>query len=81
MWKNAYDLDIALSIIATMRGLKSIELDEETDSVKRSRLKEEMDTLYHEREALYAGGEMERTLIDKVFNTYAPIIKARYASQ
>jgi hypothetical protein len=81
MWENDYDLDVALGIVSTMRAIKSIELDKETDSGKRNMLEKEMDTLYCEREALYAGGEVERSLINKAFNIYAPIIKARHAPQ
>jgi hypothetical protein len=80
MWENAYNLDVALSIIANVRGLKSIEWNRETDPDKRREMWNEIELINREREILYAGGEKYHSVMDKVFKCYAPALKARYVA-
>jgi hypothetical protein len=78
--ENAYDLDIALDVVSTLRVLKCSERDKETDPDKKRKLQEEIDMMYFERNALYKTGEMQRSIMDKAFKLYAPIVKAHYAA-
>jgi hypothetical protein len=80
MYGNAYDLDVALDIVTTLKGIKSNELDKEADPDKRQRLQSDIEMMHYEREALYRGGPMQLSVMDKAFNLYAPILKVRYAT-
>ena len=80
MFENAYNLDVALDVVFSLRTMRCNERDNETDPVKKSQLQQEIEMLYYEREALYKGGEMQRSLIDKAFRLYAPILKSHYAT-
>ena len=78
--EDAYDLDIALDLVFTMWALKLRERDKVLDADKKQKLQEELDMMQFERNALYKNGEMQRSVMDKAFRLYSPIIKAHYAS-
>jgi hypothetical protein len=80
MWKDAYDLDVALETVATMIGITVCKYDRETDPEKKQNLSEQLDMMYYERENLYKAGEPQRSVMDKAFRLYAPIIREYYAT-
>ena len=47
---------------------------------KKQKLLQEIDMMQFERNALYKNGELQRSVMDKAFRLYAPIIKAHYAT-
>jgi len=77
--EDAYDLDIALDLVNMMWALKLRERDKLMDADEKQKLQEELDMMQFERSALYKGGEMQRSIMDKAFRLYSPIIKAHYA--
>ena len=77
--EDAYDLDIALDLVNTMWVFKCREYRQEIDPDKKQKLLQEADMMQFERNALYKGGEMQRSVMDKAFRLYSPIIKAHYA--
>ena len=80
MFENAYDLDVALDVVSSLRAMKCKEYTNETDPDIKQKLLQEIDMMQFERNALYKNGELQRSVMDKAFRLYAPLIKARYAS-
>jgi hypothetical protein len=80
MFENAYNLDVALDVVASLRVLKCNERDRELDPAKKQKLQNEVDMMQFERSALYKNGELQRSVMDKAFRLYAPILKAHYAT-
>jgi len=78
--ENAYDLDVALDVVSSLWALKCKEYKKETDPPKKQRLLQEIDMMQFEENALYKNGELQRSIIDKAFRLYAPILKAHYAT-
>jgi len=79
MFENAYNLDVALDVVSTLRALKCSQYHEETDPIKKQRLLQEIDMMQFERSALYKNGKLQQSVMDKAFRLYAPIIKKHYA--
>ena len=80
MFENAYDLDVALDVVSTLWAMKCKECQKETEPEKKQQLLQEIDMMRFERSALYRNGELQRSVMDKAFRLYAPIIKAHYAA-
>jgi hypothetical protein len=80
MGKDIYDLDVALSILGSMRVKKINEFDAEVQPDKKERLNQELDILLAEENALYSTSIMQKSVMDKAFRLYAPILKKEYAT-
>ena len=80
MFENAYNLDVALDVVSSLRVLKCREYEKETDPDKKQKLLQDIDMMQFERKALYKNGELQRSVMDKAFRLYAPILKAHYAA-
>ena len=80
MFENAYDLDVALDVVSSLRAMKCKERDKASDPDEKRKLQNEIDMMYFERNALYKNGELQRSVMDKAFRLYAPILKAHYAT-
>ncbi|MCL2072414.1 MAG: hypothetical protein FWH18_00675 [Marinilabiliaceae bacterium] len=80
MFENAYDLDVALDVVSTLWALKCREYKNETDPQKKQKLLQEVDMMQFEKGALYRNGEVQKSVMDKAFRLYAPILKAHYAA-
>ena len=78
--ENAYDLDVALDVVSSLWAMKCNERDKEIDFDKKQKLQDEADMIQFERSALYKNGELQRSVMDKAFRLYAPILKAHYAA-
>ena len=79
MFENAYNLDVALDVVSSLRVMKCNEYESETDPEKKQNLLQEIDMMQFERNALYKDGELQHSVMDKAFRLYAPILKAHYA--
>jgi len=79
MFENAYNLDVALDIVSSLRVMKCKEYKKEADLDNKQKLLQEIDMMQFERNALYKDGELQRSVMDKAFRLYAPILKAHYA--
>jgi hypothetical protein len=77
MGNEIYDLDVALATIGIVKGKKIVEYSNETDTDRRQALKQEIDMLKAEEKMLYSDDLMQKSVIDKVFRLYSPILKAR----
>ena len=80
MFENAYNLDVALDVVSTLWALKCREYKNETDPKKKQKLLQEVDMMQFEKGALYRNGEVQKSVMDKAFRLYAPILKAHYAA-
>ena len=80
MFENAYNLDVALDVVSSLWVIKCNERDKELDPDKKQKLQNEVDMMQFERYALYKNGELQRSVMDKAFRLYAPILKAHYAA-
>jgi hypothetical protein len=75
MWENDYDLDVALSIISTLQAIRIKELMNEDNPEKKRKLKQEINMIRFEMDALYKEGELQQSIMDKVFRLYVPAVK------
>ncbi|GHT02208.1 hypothetical protein FACS189440_09730 [Bacteroidia bacterium] len=80
MEENIYNLDIAAEIIARMAIKKESAYEDEKDPEEKEKLKLSVDILRAEQDALYHDNLIQRSVIDKAFNFYGPILKAEYAA-
>ena len=80
MFENDYDLDVALDVVSSLWAMKCSERDRELNPDKKQKLQNEVDMMQFERSALYKNGELQRSVMDKAFRLYAPILKAHYAA-
>jgi hypothetical protein len=80
MEDNIYNLDIAVEIIARMAIKKERAYKAEQDPEEKEKLKLAIDILRAEQDALYHDNLIQRSVIDKAFHLYAPILKAEYAA-
>jgi hypothetical protein len=81
MGSEIYDLDIALATIGIVKGKKIVEYSNETDTDRRHALKQEIDMLKAEEKTLYSDDMLQKSVMDKVFRLYSPMIKARANGQ
>jgi hypothetical protein len=72
-----YDLDVALATIGIVKGKKIVEYSNETDADRQQVLKQEIDMLKAEEKTLYSDDIMQRSVMDKVFRLYSPMVKSR----
>jgi len=80
MESNLYDLDVALTIVNHMFVENCKKINIETDSEIKEELEKMNDIYLFEKNALYKGGDIQASIIDKAFRLYAPIVKEYYAS-
>ena len=77
-------LDVALDIIGTLRMMKIDEISEEKDENKKELLYKELDILTTEEEVangllqFEVSEKVRLSIMDKIENYYAPILKAYY---
>lgn len=69
--------DVAIEIMAEKIGICARKHFKSEDACERAALDEELDHLYDERNKMYSGDEQT---LSKIFNEYAPEIKAYYES-
>ncbi|MDR0743676.1 MAG: hypothetical protein LBF05_04905 [Tannerella sp.] len=75
VWENDYDLDVALSVISVLQATKIKKYMHENHPDKKRKLEQEIDMIRFEIDALYKEGELQQSVIDKVFRLYAPAVK------
>jgi hypothetical protein len=80
MEENIYNLDIALGIVARMSAIKERAYKAEIDPEEKEKLKLSIDILRAERDALYHDDLIQRSVIEKAFHLYGPMLKAGYAA-
>jgi hypothetical protein len=77
--ESDYDMDVALSVVSTLQGMKIKEFVVENDLDKKHTLEKEIAMMRFEYNALYQDGALQQSILDKVFKLYAPILGAHYA--
>jgi len=77
---SVYRLDLALDILSNLYILTDKKADAERNPDIKHDLEKMRDMLAFEKEAVYSGGEIQDSIIDKAFRLYAPILKKYYAS-
>lgn len=79
---DAIDYDVAHSIINHMYVVAIMAWQETEDSLKRERLDKDISMYRWELAQLNRKDENAyRSVVDKAFNQYGPILKARFANQ
>ncbi|MDR2680927.1 MAG: hypothetical protein LBC47_08985 [Tannerella sp.] len=76
MWEDDYNLDVALSAVSAFQAIKIKEYMNENNPDKKQKLKQEINMIRFEIDALYKEGELQQSVMDKVFRLYAPLVKA-----
>jgi hypothetical protein len=76
MWKDDYNLDVALDAVSAFQAIKIKEYMNENNPDKKQKLEQEISMIRFEIDALYRDGELQKSVMDKVFRLYAPLIKA-----
>jgi hypothetical protein len=75
MSSKIYDLDVALTTIGIVKGKKIVEYANATDIDRRQSLKQEIDMLKAEEKTLYSDDIIQKSVMDKVFRLYSPMVK------
>jgi hypothetical protein len=79
-FKHAYDMEIAHDIVFELWVMKWKEFDSETDLQKKTELQKEIDMLHFEKKVLSDKSDIGRSVMDKIFRLYGPILKNHYAT-